>query len=812
MQKLFVSWCLFASALCAQTSPYPGALDTNSTLGVAANRVSTKLSVAMSASDTTIQVASATRIVANVILAIDATSTSPEYVWVCSVSGNTLTLGKTACPNADGRGADGTTAAIHASGATVAAYPQAWNFNALASGLKATQNALGANLSAIAAGPFTNSAAYNFTPQSPGGSLVIGANVITMTPCPLGVAGSHTVAANLPHLLYVSGGVGTAEAVPIAGGTCTSGATTGTLIISAANTHSGAWTIQSNTTGVQEAVYVAGAAGAVRMPAGNITLQRNTAALPALTIPDGYNTSLRGQGRTVTTILTGATTRDWITFDYVSAGGLGDLGSFSIQDAAATAHTTGTMIKLRYRNDMTVSDIYINQAWDGVLVEGNARFDHRSITIGTSHYGYYVGCAGVNYPTCLTYGTASAIQVSSATSGTNAIRIEAPTAGIILDSPYTGSASNVNNSSIALVAVGTNPWNEIQIGGACILDGHAVGVNIVGNGASFTSNSIGINNCRITAAENAVSAANWVAGLSITNSVLTSCGVPCGGDASNRAIVLSATKDTQILNNPQINSSGDAGILTQGTNDHLDIIANTCGNIASEQPTACISLGGATQGLNIKGNWFNAATTAITSSATLTAPVMVTDNTGIDNVIPAVASAATLAFPLNPNFTLSGSTNVTAVTFPLGAGAVGAHGTVTATAATLTFTLGASIGDNFILKQNTPASWYWDGTKVWLSGQDPALSRSANYIATESGANNAIIGDLTGVPTIAGVTITIKLAHTLQAGANTLNFNSGGAVNIKSSRNTANNIGTAYAATGIVTLTYDGAVWLDVSQ
>ena len=91
-----------------------------------------------------------------------------------------------------------------------------------------------------------------------------------------------------------------------------------------------------------------------------------------------------------------------------------------------------------------------------------------------------------------------------------------------------------------------------------------------------------------------------------------------------------------------------------------------------------------------------------------------------------------------------------------------------------------------------------------------------NYIATETGATNAIAGSLTdtsggNVTLAAGLQVKVLLAHTLQAGANTFALN-GTAKNIKSSRNTANNIGTAYATGGTITMVYDGTQWQDVSQ
>lgn len=95
--------------------------------------------------------------------------------------------------------------------------------------------------------------------------------------------------------------------------------------------------------------------------------------------------------------------------------------------------------------------------------------------------------------------------------------------------------------------------------------------------------------------------------------------------------------------------------------------------------------------------------------------------------------------------------------------------------------------------------------------------QAINYIASETGANNAIAGALTdasgtNITLAAGLEVSIKLAHTLQVGANTFNLNAGGAVNIKSHLNVANNISTGYAATGVIRMIYDGTQWVDMSQ
>ena len=105
---------------------------------------------------------------------------------------------------------------------------------------------------------------YDWT-RTPGGSVSVGANTVTLTTCPLGVAGT-----NADHYVYLSGGTGTAESVLITGGTCTSGAATGTITFTAANTHTGAWTVSSASTGLQEAIYSVadGAKVAVVAPEG----------------------------------------------------------------------------------------------------------------------------------------------------------------------------------------------------------------------------------------------------------------------------------------------------------------------------------------------------------------------------------------------------------------------------------------------------------------------------------------------------------------------------------------------------------------
>ena len=96
--------------------------------------------------------------------------------------------------------------------------------------------------------PIVNTSRYSWI-QSPPHSVAIqvGANNVTLTPCPRGVNGT-----DVWHYLYISG-TGTPEVVLVTGGSCTSRATTGTIEFTANYAHPTGYSIGSATDGVQEA-------------------------------------------------------------------------------------------------------------------------------------------------------------------------------------------------------------------------------------------------------------------------------------------------------------------------------------------------------------------------------------------------------------------------------------------------------------------------------------------------------------------------------------------------------------------------------
>lgn len=290
---------------------FPGAIVTDNKLRIAVNAQSLSspmLAVAMGSADTSFTLNNATGVVANSVVTIDN-----EHIAVYSVAGNVCQIGVASAGNADGRGFDNTAAAAHASGAAVSLNVDAYFHRALASEVKAIETSLGVGMGNVAIFPASTalqrlrrkanvagtvyefaspaqavSTDYNFPAQTPGGSLGIGSNTITLTPVPLGVN-----AANPGHALYISGGAGAAEAALITGGTAVSGASTGTVIVTCANTHSGAWTVTSATAGIREALAAgidSSGRGSVYVPGGFYTIHGS------LYIPPNHNFTLRVDG------------------------------------------------------------------------------------------------------------------------------------------------------------------------------------------------------------------------------------------------------------------------------------------------------------------------------------------------------------------------------------------------------------------------------------------------------------------------------------------------------------------------------------
>lgn len=278
--------------------------------------------------------------------------------FIC-VPGTGGTVGPTGPAGADGAtGATGATGAAGATGATGAAGAAGAAGATGATGAAGATGATGANghsdlpaptrlqyyrsnpaTNAIEAVdlPYVNSADYDFPAQTPGGSLSagVGATINFAGGCPFGITGSVK-----NTYVRISGGTGTADAMLITGGTCSTPGAVGTIIGTPAHSHTGAWTVTSATAGIKEALNtIPSDGGQVRVPSGPLNIYATIVlgAATATTKSEVNSMSLLGggSGRGVDTAFPadGGTTLLWNG----AAGGtmmqvLGPVGDGTIAD------------------------------------------------------------------------------------------------------------------------------------------------------------------------------------------------------------------------------------------------------------------------------------------------------------------------------------------------------------------------------------------------------------------------------------------------------------------------------------------------
>ncbi len=141
--------------------------------------------------------------------------------------------------------------------------------------------------------------------------------------------------------------------------------------------------------------------------------------------------------------------------------------------------------------------------------------------------------------------------------------------------------------------------------------------------------------------------------------------------------------------------------------------------------------------------------------------------------------------------------------FTFGASLAIPTGTCTRTAQTYLPVIYVNLGRKFDCDANT-GIW-----REYLLAGPPVF-------VLDAGANNAITSAVGSQPAYTGIIVTVTLAHSLQAGANTFAYAGGSALGVKSARNPGNNIATASVATGVVQLQLalisTTLTWLDLSQ
>ena len=267
--RVIAAFLLFAATGLAQ---FPAAVSTDADLKVAADNVQTRLAVELSATGTVMVVTDVSRLAPNMLLTIDPQQLLPEIVSITSISGNALTVT---------RGFNSSPITSHQRGKLVYGNVTAYHHNRVVQDLEAIERLIGPNATNLPiGGVVTVPSDYNFTPQFPATPLVAAVtNVITLAPCPKGVSG-----VDRGHWLYFSGGGPADSAELITGGTCTSNATSGTIIFTSTAARSTGYGVISASQGIQEAANALGPTG------GTVNLAAIPYVLKALVSADKFRT------------------------------------------------------------------------------------------------------------------------------------------------------------------------------------------------------------------------------------------------------------------------------------------------------------------------------------------------------------------------------------------------------------------------------------------------------------------------------------------------------------------------------------------
>lgn len=562
--------------------------------------------------------------------------------------------------------------------------------------------------------PFVLASDMNFAAITPGGTLTggAGAQAVTLAPCPLGLVVSGTYATSL----RLSGGTGTAEVVRPTGGTCTAGAATGTVIIAPANNHSGAWTVTSATSGIQEALGHLSSGGLVWLTPGDTYTLYSYVILPLAnyTIDGGNNGTAR------ISRASDYPNGDLFTFNNVSCGGCYYyyLQNFTTLNEVAAAQSTGSAFNMIashvQMSNLSCTGGPVCWTFDGAGGSGLRDF----LYVGGTHSSYAMRFVTVS----------AAAPTTDTIVESGQIFLTTTQVGISLLSGDGLHFSDIQGSGgVTFLAITPSGADANQYVAAVDIHDFLIdGNNIPAGAQTVLIQSVGglIGSTRFLG--NQINAAggdyilniqgdNIVGPLQFENNLFQL--------ASKSCIVLNGTKTYQplFLGNviTDCNSSNTASTPAVLLNiSNADFIGNVFTNAVYGNAQWGIASEGASTKVFLSGNQFETFPTAAVSldrgAGIYPSSLYMNDNKGIDDSVNAVASAATLALPLSHAFTITGTTTVTATT--AGTCWAGRIGTITATAGVVPFTASASIGNTFALRQNVPASYYCDGTKMWLSG------------------------------------------------------------------------------------------------
>jgi hypothetical protein len=498
--------------------------------------------------------------------------------------------------------------------------------------------------------PFFDNRQYDFRPIIPGGSLKAGVPATVTLTCPPGLNGSDHA-----HYIYISGGIGNAEAALITGGTCTSGAP-GTLSFTPANMHGGAWTISSASTGIKEALISCAASGGT----GVLVTSPAASVYGVLDISD--NCSLSGEGQYITQVQCWMAGRciQWI-------GSVGtNAGVINMQNLGIIYRVTATSGEGLYVEDCATGDVHnllISQSYDSMTLYSVAHLFLHEIYAGALHNGINISSNLNSSITAASYPQLSNVHLVLPTNIGIGISLSSELAG----PQFTNMVIEQGAYCIALIDSSGYASNEGVFQGTCDAYGTA-----------------GI----VFATEGGSGAARWNFHDSLING--TGPGMMFASAISHSFI------DLTIANNT-IGYSADFGISV-GNAKGVKITGNTIFvNTASSGVGGAIEfVGGPVNGAVISGNiigggnytddvsshgfyadandhagiflsantFYPTAEDVIVDKHTGRGLIEWSNNMGIDDAVPSVPSASVFPLAINPTMKITGSTPVIALSGP----------------------------------------------------------------------------------------------------------------------------------------------------
>ncbi len=630
-----------------------------------------------------------------------------------------------------------------------------------------------------------STASFFAAAQTPGGALTAATPAtITLAPCPAGVNG-----ADAGHYLYVSSGTGTAESVLVTGGTCTSGAATGTVVFTPANSHSGAWTIQSATAGIQECLQFVGTLGSCVIPVG---LNQTYGPINFT----ANNQSLLGYGRTVSLIRANFNSGNIVVDGTCTSGTctgynfvvMKDFGTLRV-NGYGTLPTSGNSISVWGAAHVQLQNLYLRHNYNAIDTLGNctagASLGNCSLVYmrdiqmeGVANIGV-IGFQGTSDNLVYTVG-AGAIQSGTYTvTYTPLYEIELLFAdGTQFTNTLIGGLTQNGGSAIISAPpactncrVGLVRFDTLQVDGwtptpAVILGGTA-------DGSGFATSGFTCSHCDFSTSGGNTSPAFKVNTASTNIEILNSTFVNLTGKVfdTDSSFITNAVFSNNLMS--AVGNGEPAMTLAGGTN--WNISGNQWNNGGGGTPTYDLEITGVINGLNVSDNGFFGFTTGALHITSIPVNAVFSDNVLPDSPI-AVASASSITLPIGyDNFTISGTTGVNTIVNLY----EGRKVTMLTTDGPVLFTAGASIGNTFTSAQNSPVLGTTYSGHLFLSnssggatifsqlGNGSLVRTSSTVITIDSGCSVS-----TPCPVTVGDTVyvfTSSATATISAGSATAN-------------------------------------------